>query len=419
MSDAPPRARPAKWQRSLSIVSGACALMLVIGIVQSPDEAFRASLAGLQIWWQTIFPGMLPPLMLAELLAASGLLHGLGALCEPAVRRLFKLPGSAGWAIVFGWTAGLPAGAKEASRLRDKGLVRDPDMDTLLLVSHLPNPFLIVIIVGSGFLHSPAYGWAIVLGLWLSAIAAGFLWARIAKPSAPAVPPSLAAGEPRALFARVARIIREAREEDGRPFGKQIADAVSHAVALLLAVGGLIIMSSLLLRMLQLAWPEADAWLAIPGLYELHLGAYETSRSPLFDASPVHAVSLLAAVLAWTGWSGLLQARAALGASAAFPWARFIASKLLHAALALAFTFPLAYAAREGSLSRFAPSLSVFAAGPDSSGWGGALPSGLRIFSEMTLVSLASIAVFLLLALIAALIRPSKRPPGPGNKRRR
>lgn len=417
MSDAPLRTRSSKWQRSLSILSGACALLLVVGIVRSPGEAFRASLAGLQIWWQTIFPGMLPPLMLAELLAASGLLHGLGALCEPAVRRLFRLPGSAGWAIVFGWMAGLPAGAKEAARLREKNIVRDADLDTLLLVSHQPNPFLIVIIVGSGFLHSPAYGWAIVCGLWLSAVVAGFLWARIAKPSAPAVPPPLPAGQPRALLARMARMIREAREEDGRPFGKQIADAVSHAVSLLLAVGGLIIMSSLLLRMVQIAWPGADAWLAVPGLYELHLGAYEASRSPLFASSPVQAVALLAAVLAWTGWSGLLQARAALGASAGFPWARFIGGKLLQAALALVITFPLAYAAREGALSRFAPSLSVFASsGSSGSDWSAALPKGLLIFSEMTLVSLASIGVFLLLALLAALIRPAKRPP---DKRRR
>lgn len=416
MSEAPLRTRSPKWQRSLSVLSGACALLLVVGIVQSPDEAFRASLAGLQIWWQTVFPGLLPPLMLAELLAASGLLHGLGALCEPAVRRLFRLPGPAGWAIVFGWTAGLPAGAKEAARLRDKELVRDADMDTLLLLSHLPNPFLIVIIIGSGFLHSPAYGWALVFGLWLSAIVAGFLWSRIAKPTAPAVPPPLPTGEPRARLARIARIVREAREEDGRPFGKQIADAVSRAVSLLLAVGGLIIMSSLLLRMLQIAWPGADAWLAVPGLYELHLGAYETSRSPLFDASPVQAVSLLAAVLAWTGWSGLLQARAALGSQSAFPWIRFIVGKLLHAALALLFTLPLAYAVREGMASRFAPSLSVFSIASDGSSWNAALPSGLRMFSEMTLVSLASVAVFLLLALLAALIRPAKRPP---NKRRR
>lgn len=413
MSDAPSvRPRSRRWQASLSVLYGACALLLVIGIVRSPGEAFRASLAGLQIWWQTVFPGLLPPLMLAELLAASGLLHALSALCEPVTRRLFKLPGGAGWAIVFGWIAGMPAGAREAARLKDKGLVRDADMDTLLLVSHLPNPFVVVLVIGSGFLHAPAYGWAIVLGLWLSAIAAGALWARAAKPASPSVPPPPAAGEPGALLSRLSRIVREAREEDGRPFGKQIADAVTHAVTVLFAVGGLILMSSVLLRMLQIAWPQADAWLAVPGIYELHLGAYETSRSALFAASPVHAVSLLAAVLAWTGWSGLLQARAVIGAGTGFPWARFVSGRLLHAALALLFTFPLAYAVREGWLSGIAPAWASLNAGDSAdSNWSLPLPSGWLFLSEMALTSIISILVFLLLALLAALIRPRQRPP--------
>jgi hypothetical protein len=68
-------AAAAKRQRSavLSVFLGTAALLVVIGIVHSPGEAFRASLSGLQIWWQNVFPGLLPPLMLAELLAASGL----------------------------------------------------------------------------------------------------------------------------------------------------------------------------------------------------------------------------------------------------------------------------------------------------------------------------------------------------------
>ncbi|THF81336.1 hypothetical protein [Cohnella fermenti] len=419
--ESPDRPRPRRLSALSSLLAGAGVVLLVAGIVQSPGEAFRASLAGLQIWWQTVFPGLLPPLMLAELLAATGLLHVLAALGEPITRRLFRLPGAAGWAIAFGWSAGMPAGAREAQRLRERGLVREADMDTLLLVSHLPNPFVLVLVIGSGFLHSPAFGWALALGLWLSALLAGFLWARIAKPRGPATPPPLAQTEPKALLRRLARIVREARQEDGRPFGKQIADTVSHAVSALLAIGGLMMMSSVLLRMVQLAWPGADVWLAVPGLYELHLGAFETGRSALFSQSPVQAVTLLAAVLAWTGWSGLLQARAVVRSEdGRFPWPRFIAGRLLHAALALLCTYPLALAANGGWLSRLAPSWAL----PPS--WGRPLdafttgssfplPDGWASMSETAFASLASVVVFLLLALLAAILRPGRprRRPGP------
>jgi len=408
----PPRPRRPSYAGSL--LAGAGVVLLVVGIVQSPGEAFRASLAGLQVWWQTVFPGLLPPLMLAELLAATGLLHAIAALGEPLTRRLFRLPGAAGWAIAFGWSAGMPAGAREAERLRERGLVRDSDMDTLLLVSHLPNPFVLVLVIGSGFLHSPAFGWALVLGLWLSVILAGILWARIARPRSPATPPPLAQTEPKALLHRLGRIVREARQQDGRPFGKQIADAVSHAVSVLFAVGGLMMMSSVLLRMLQLAWPEADVWLAVPGLYELHLGAFETGRSALFSQTPVYAVTLLAAVLAWTGWSGLLQARAVIRSEAGFPWFRFIAGRLLHAALALLCTYPLALAADGGWLSRLVPSWAQpdgWSIGAFSTGSSFPLPDGWTSLSEATLTSFASVAAFLLLALLSALLRPRRPRP--------
>ncbi|MBB6675495.1 nucleoside recognition domain-containing protein [Cohnella nanjingensis] len=393
----------------LSILFGACALLLVIGIVKAPGEAFRASLAGLQLWWQTVFPGLLAPLMLAELLAASGMLHGLGTLGEPLTRRLFRLPGAAGWVIAFGWSAGMPAGAKETARLREQGLVQSRDVDTLLLVSHMPNPFLIVVVVGGAFLQAPAYGWAITAGLWLSAVAAGALWAWLTKRREPLAPP-MPAGEPRALLRRAVRVIREARAQDGRPFGRQIGDSVTHAVTTLFAVGGLIMMSAVLLRMLQIFFPGTDAWLTVPGLYEMHLGAYDASRSALFEAAPAHAAVLLAAVLAWSGWSGLLQARAAFGGGAPFPWGRFVAGRLLHAAIAIAFTYPLAIAAERYGGALPAPAFAA-AAGE------GPLPAGLALLSETMLASLACLGGFVLLALLASLIRPKgKRDAGGGRK---
>jgi hypothetical protein len=401
----------AKNQNSVlvSVLLGACALLLVVSIVRSPGEAFRASLGGFEVWWQTVFPGLLPPLILTELLAASGLLHGIAVLGEPIARKLFRLPGAAGWALAFGWAAGVPVGAREAVRLKEKGLVRDQDMDTLLLVAHLPSPFLVVLVVGSGFLQSPLYGWAIAAGLWLSAAVAGWMWSRLTKPASPAVPPQ-PAGPAAATLRRAYRAVREARAEDGRPFGQQIAEAVTRAVSMLMAVGGLIMLSSVLLRMLQLAIPGADAWVAVPGAYEMHLGAYETSRSALFEADPARAAALLAAALAWTGVCGLLQARAVFGTRIPFPWLRFIAARLFHAALALAFAYPLALAVQQDWLKRFVP---AWAAEPASIAGEAvfALPGGWKLSAATLATAAASIGVFLLLALLAAIIRPSKGKP--------
>jgi hypothetical protein len=399
-----------------SALLGGSALLIVIGIVRSPGEAFRASLSGLQIWWQQVFPGLIPPLILAELLAASGLLHGLAVLAEPLARAWLRLPGAAGWAVAFGWTAGAPAGAKETARLRESGLLRDQEVDLLLLISHVPNPFLVVAIAGAGFLQSPALGWAMAGGVWSAALLSGFIWSRMIRPDEPAPvklpPPSNLSAS--SIFRRAGRAVAAARQADGRPLGRQLGDGVTQTVAALLAVGGLMMMASVVLKLLQLWIPGADVWLAIPGLYEMHLGAYETGRSPLLESAPAQAAALLAAALAWTGWSGLLQARAAYGSAGPFPWGRLIAGKLLHAALALVITYPLARMALSRGMQaddaalRWLPGSSIardaMAAGVP--GW-----LNLRLWPEVWLAGLFSLAVFLLLALLAALIRPRPRRP--------
>src|SRR5690606_41034758 len=109
--------------------------------------------------------------------------------------------------------------------------------------------FLVVLIVGAGFLHSPRLGWTMAGGLWLSAVRAGWLWSRFAgdrgRHGAAAAaqgrrsPPPDDGGTP--LWRRVWRAVREAREADGRPPGKVLADGVADSVLLLFAVGGLMI----------------------------------------------------------------------------------------------------------------------------------------------------------------------------------
>lgn len=414
MSETSVERRPSKYA---TYMLGGAAVIVVFGIIQSPGEAFRASLAGLQIWWQHVFPGLLPPLILAELLAASGLLHGFSTLAEPLTRSLFKLPGAAGWAMAFGWSAGIPAGAKETARLRSAGLIRKQDTGLLLFLSHMPNPFLVVIIVGAGLLQSPMLGWAIAAGIWSAAIVVGFFWAHLAASRAGY--PSAAIGNG-ALIRRSVRIAEEARQTDGRPFGRQLADGVTNAVATLMSIGGLMMMAAVVLRLLQIGLPGVDVWLAIPGLYEMHLGAFESARSPLFESAPARAAALLAAALAWTGWSSLLQARAAFGESGEFPWSQLIASKLLQSALALLITFLLAKAA----LAQSAAGMSLFQSPfgtwtREALAGGGGVWNGWTRLPEIWLSGLTRLGVFLLLALLAAILRPNsgrrKGPPPPSD----
>ena len=121
------------------------------------------------------------------------------------------------------------------------------------------------------------------------------------------------------------------------------------------------------------------------------------------------AGALLAAALAWTGWSGLLQARATFANADAFPWGKIIAGKLLHAALALLITWPMArfalHSAHKWNAAWLPFDLPAFEQAPPG-GMGG---FDWRQWPKVWLAGLACIAVFLLLALLAAVIRPRPR----------
>lgn len=163
------------FRGSAPFLSGAAAILLAIAIVLAPESSFKASLAGLKLWWSLVFPALLPFLILSEMLTASGFVHGIGVLLEPLMKRLFRLPGAGGWTLVLGITAGFPAGAGAVMQLHKQGDITDKDAGRLASMVHYASPVTLLIVVGTAFLHSPAAGYALLAIHWLSGLAAGWL----------------------------------------------------------------------------------------------------------------------------------------------------------------------------------------------------------------------------------------------------
>ena len=313
-----------------SAALGAALLTLALLIVRFPGDAFQAALQGLSIWWNLVFPGLLPFLALSELLLALGAVHAAGVLLEPVMRRVFRLPGSAGWAAAVGWSSGFPAGAGAAARLHREGALTDRECQRLLALSHMPNPMLMLIVVGAGFLGRPEFGAAIAASVWLSALAAGWLLARLDPAAGSAA--WRAPEDGRSVLVRAAAAMREARRRDGRGFGQALGESIAGCVQQLMAVGGLVILGSVLIRLLERVLPELLKFAAFPGIYEAHLGAYAAAGMIERFGAPAGA-ALIAAVLSWTGITGLLATHG-IAASAGTRFAHLAAAKLLHAALA-------------------------------------------------------------------------------------
>ncbi|MDQ8733404.1 nucleoside recognition domain-containing protein [Paenibacillus sp. LHD-38] len=290
-------------------------ILLVVAIILQPDASFQSSLQGLTVWWNIVFPGLLPFLVLFELIASFGLAHAVGSLLQPLMNRLFKLPGEASLAIVLGWMGGYPAGADAASSLRKRNLVTKQQGQRLLALAHMPNPLFMLVVIGAGFLHKPIVGVIIAAAVWISALWV-MIFMTLVRPKDDAENNQAAAIKTEenrsSILQRAAEALRLGREQDGRSFGKALGDAVTASVQKLMMIGGFMIFAAVLAKLSEpLLSPLLDkAGLSFisQAFFEGHLGAYSAAIWDAPGTGTLSNAAAIAAVLAWSGLSGILQA---------------------------------------------------------------------------------------------------------------
>ncbi|AZN40815.1 nucleoside recognition domain-containing protein [Paenibacillus albus] len=321
-----------------TILYACLSILLVAAIIVRPDEAFQASLQGLTVWWNIVFPGLLPFLALLELMLTFGAVHALGELLHPLMRRLFRLPGESGIAMALGWTGGFPLGAEAVASLHRSKLVTSTEGQRLLALSHMPSPLFMLLVVGSGFLHRPELGAAIAAAVWLSALLTALISSIFAaeSESAPASKRSAKEPPPPSLLRRASTAMQAASKRDGRSFGKALGDAVVVSVYKLMAIGGFMMFAAVLVRLLQPLMPERIPAFLLPAFLESHIGVFAAANTNFAGGIPWTA-ACCAAVLSWGGLSALLQAGSMLTGSG-LSLARLAASRLVQSLLAFFLT---------------------------------------------------------------------------------
>jgi len=337
----------------MTVTLGIAACLVVSYIVVYPDHILESSLEGLTIWWKIVFPAMLPFLIIIEIMSALGVMHFLGSWLDPIMRRLFGLPGIAGWCMTVGWLAGSPASARSISNLRRDGSLTRGQAERLMALSHAGSPVLLVIVIASGFLGHPELGLPILIIHWLSAIITAYASGGRSQDDQDRAVSRLEARDAlngshsrrRDRFATSLHAMHEARTADGRPFGRLLGDSVFESTQKLLVIGGYMIFFSVILEIMLLSGighsfvhaldailvslgiPAGERSLAMfYGLFEQHLGAYV-----LHAAAP--DVWTFAAISALLGWSGLClhaQVKAATSGTD-IRYYPFLLSRLLHA----------------------------------------------------------------------------------------
>lgn len=341
---------------TFTVALAVSSLLLVTGIVMFPEPAFQASLQGLSLWWDIVFPAMLPFLILSEIMIAFGVMHFFGVLLDPIMRKGLNLPGHGSWALSMSMMSGYPAGARTTVLMREKKWIFRKEGERLLAYSYLCSPVFVISVVAVGFFHNAALGWILLglhLGSWLvtAIVFRSLFWRGTANEDRSIqTQPGQGSVLRRALLA-----MEETRQEDGRSFGKLMGDAVTAAIQMMLMIGGYMMLFSVIMEILSVSGiipllvqglqtvcytfgiPANLIQPLLTGLVEIHLGTHASSGS---NVPPAWQAAATGAVMAWGGWSAHAQVKS-LASSTDLSLVPYLQFRLTHSLAAFVLTLLL------------------------------------------------------------------------------
>jgi sporulation integral membrane protein YlbJ len=337
-----------------SVIFATVSILIAIMLVLYPEHAFKSSLRGLIIWWDVVFPALLPFFITAEMMMGFGVVHFLGVLLEPWMRPIFRVPGVGAFVMVVGLISGNPLGAKLTAHLREQKLISREEGERLICFTSTASPLFIFGAVAVGFFENASIGIILATAHYGSSIIVGFLM-RYYQSDAP--PSSSVAIKSSFILWRALREMHQARLADSRPLGRLVGEAVTSAIQTLLLIGGFIIVFSVLVDlidhigfMLVLAKMAANLFqsLSIPttlahpwiaGLFEMTLGSQMTSA--ISNSIPLlYKLLIVSMIIGWNGLSIHAQVVSMLSKTDIRYFPYFLA-KILHGFIAAIITLLL------------------------------------------------------------------------------
>ncbi|NSL50759.1 sporulation integral membrane protein YlbJ [Calidifontibacillus erzurumensis] len=327
--------------------------LVAFGLIFFPKESLEASKRGLQMWWEVVFPSLLPFFIVSELLIGYGVVKFIGFLLEPFMRPLFKVPGIGGVVWAMGMASGFPAGAKLTTRLRQEKLLTRIEAERLVSFTNSSNPLFIFGAVSVGFFNNANIGILLAISHYLGNFCVGLMmrfYGRNEKEE------DVSITKKTYSLKEAFKILHETRMKNQKPIGKMLGDAVTSSIQTLLLIGGFIILFSVFNRLLYivnitelaahflgfvLAIFHFSTELALPlfsGMFEITLGSQLTSQ--VEDVDLYYKVVITSFILAFSGFSVQAQVASIL-AQTDIRFQPFFLARVMHGFFSAFFAYLL------------------------------------------------------------------------------
>lgn len=154
-----------------------CVVAVGAGVlaVMFPQATLDGMRSGLEKCAAVVIPSLFPFMVVSSFVAALPVFDGAAKIFSAFMRYVFRLPGEAFAAVVFGLAGGYPVGCSVTARLFEQGKISREQAQRLTLFCVNAGPAFTVTAVGSVMLGSVRMGAVLFASSCLSAIVVGVL----------------------------------------------------------------------------------------------------------------------------------------------------------------------------------------------------------------------------------------------------
>lgn len=302
--------------RISTIVTGFTMLLLTIMLIVFSEHGYHATVGALKLFFEVVFPSLLPFFIISDVLLSTGMVHYLGVYFEPLMRPLFNVPGVGSFVFSMGLAAGYPMDAVLTAKFRKQGLCTKTEGERLLAFSNSADPLFIFGAVAVGMFGQPALGAVLAMAHYASVLMVGLtfrFYKRHEKPEG-----SQEGIVIRNIHRRAIDALIRGRAEDGRGMGKVLNEAISDSMGTLFMIMAFMVLFAVLIRVLSVtglvSMIEAPLGFlfqvlgmsphlvnaAVQGLFEIDLGTAAAAKA---TAPLIQQLVVVSGIIAWSGLS--------------------------------------------------------------------------------------------------------------------
>ena len=217
-------------------------VIFILFLILFSNTAVDSASKGINLWLNVVFPSLFPFFVASEILYRTGFIKSLGILLEPIMRPLFNVPGCGSFALAMGITSGYPVGAKLTANMREEKLLTKTESERLLSFTNNSGPLFIVGAVAVGMFNNPKIGFVLLFCHILACITVGILFRFYGRKEN-----TVKKTENNKVLKKFKKELANTKSVN---IGEILGDSIRSSINTILAIGGFIILFSVIINLL-------------------------------------------------------------------------------------------------------------------------------------------------------------------------